>query len=441
MMLHSRYLVVQPSNLMLDDFYPEVFKCPPSFPIIVERGFKAEVWTRDGRRFLDFSGAATSLGQAHPKVVSRVKEGVEKLTGFSGLLAPNEPFLMLAKELRSLVPVKNASIAYATTGSEASDFAIQLAKFATGRQVILSFYGAYHGLTGYALQSSPTEGMRRVSPRTSEAVYAPYPNCFRCPLRAEGCEECSQAVLEFIEEEVIGRAVEPEDLAGIMVEPLQSHGGILFPPSSFFRGLREVADRTGALLMVDEVYTGFGRTGKWFGIEHHGVEPDVVVMGKGIAGGLPLSAVAFRSDLVEEWYLCSGGSLGTYAGHYLGVLAALATIEAIREENLVENALRRGEEMKKGLKEFVDRYDFVADARGVGCVQGIEIVGGGRPSKDLASKVKDALFRNGLLAITVGRHHNVIKLTPPITITAEQVEEALSMIDRSLKEVSRGAGR
>ncbi|MDK2371822.1 MAG: aspartate aminotransferase family protein [Candidatus Korarchaeota archaeon] len=426
---------------MLEDFYPRVFKCPPSFPIVVERGFKAEIWTREGRRFLDFSGAATSLGQAHPKVVSKVKEGVGKITGFSGLLAPNEPFLELGEELRSLVPVENASIAYATTGSEASDFAIQLAKFVTGRQVILSFYGAYHGLTGYALQSSPTEGMRRVAPRTSEAVYAPYPNCFRCPLKADNCEECSHAVLNFIEEEVLGRAVEPEDLAGIIVEPLQSHGGILFPPSSFFRGLRGIAERTGALLIVDEVYTGFGRTGRWFGIEHHGVEPDIVVMGKGIAGGLPLAAIAFRGDLVEEWYLCSGGSLGTYAGHYLGVLAALATIEAIREENLLENALRRGEEMMRGLREFVSRYDHVADARGIGCVQGIEILEGGRPSKRLASELKDALFRNGLLAITVGRHHNVIKLTPPITITAEQVEEALSIIEKSLEEVSRRAER
>ncbi len=426
---------------MLEDFYPKVFKCPPSFPIIVERGFKAEIWTRDGRRFLDFSGAATSLGQAHPKVVSKVKEGVEKLTGFSGLLAPNEPLLKLGEELRSLVPVENASIAYATTGSEASDFAIQLAKFATGKQVILSFYGAYHGLTGYALQSSPTEGMRRVAPRTSEAVYAPYPNCFRCPLKADDCEECSHAVLNFIEEEVIGRAVEPEDLAGIIVEPLQSHGGVLFPPSSFFRGLRGIAERTGALLIIDEVYTGFGRTGRWFGVEHHGVEPDIIVMGKGIAGGLPLAAIAFRGDLVEEWYLCSGGSLGTYAGHYLGVLAALATIEAIREENLLENALRRGEEMMRGLREFVTRYNHVVDARGIGCVQGIEILEGGRPSKRLASELKDALFRNGLLAITVGRHHNVIKLTPPITITAEQVEEALSIIEKSLEEVSRRVER
>ena len=421
---------------MLDRFYPKVFKCPPSFPIIVERGFKAEVWTKEGRRYLDFSGAATSLGQAHPKVVARVKEGVEKLTGFSGLLAPNEPFLKLADELRSIVPVDNASIAYATTGSEASDFAIQLAKYATGRQVILSFYGAYHGLTGYALQSSPTEGMRRVSPRTSESVYAPYPNCFRCPLKAEDCEECSNEILEFIREEVIGRAVEPEDLAGIIVEPLQSHGGILFPPKNFLRGLREIADETGSLLIVDEVYTGFGRTGMWFGVEHHEVRPDVVVMGKGIAGGLPLSAIAFRGDLLEEWYLCSGGSLGTYAGHYLGVLASLATIEAIREENLLDNATKRGEELKRSLTEFVEEFDPVVDARGVGCVQGIEIYRDGRPSKEMAVKLKDSLFRNGLLAITVGRHHNVIKLTPPITITKEQMEEAIQILEKSLREVS-----
>ncbi len=177
---------------MSHEFPTGIFKCDPSFPIVIERGFKAEVWSSDGRRFLDFSGAATSLGQTHPKVVSSIKEGVEKLTGFSGLLAPNEPFIKLGEELSKLVPVEGASIAYATTGSEASDFAIQLAKYSTKRSVILSFYGAYHGLTGYSLMSSPTEGMRRVPPRISETVFSPYPNCFKCPFPASDCEDCSQ---------------------------------------------------------------------------------------------------------------------------------------------------------------------------------------------------------------------------------------------------------
>ena len=158
---------------MLDRFWNDIFKCDPTFPIVVDRGFKAEVWSTDGRRFLDFSGAATSLGQAHPRVVKSIKDGVEKITGFSGLLAPTEPFLKLGEELSNLVPISEASIAYATTGSEASDFAIQLAKYSTKRSVILSFYGAYHGLTGYALMSSPTEGMRRVPPRISDTVFSP----------------------------------------------------------------------------------------------------------------------------------------------------------------------------------------------------------------------------------------------------------------------------
>ncbi len=406
-----------------------MLKCKPPFPLVISKGYKAEVWDSRGNRYLDFSGAATSLGQAHPKVVEAVKKGVERITGFTGLIAPTEPYLKLMEELSSLVPLEKASVAYATTGSEASDFAIQLAKYATGRQVILSFYGAYHGLTGYALQSSPTEGMRRVAPRTSESVYAPYPNCHKCPMAAEDCEECSYLILEFIREQVLGRAVEPEDLAGIIVEPIQSHGGILVPPKSFLRGLREIADETGALLIVDEVYTGFGRTGKWFGVQHFEVEPDIVVLGKGIAGGLPLSAVAFKEDLVNSWYLCSGGSLGTFAGHYLSVLASLATIQAIKEENLVENAWRRGEQMSKGLKEMVQEFDFVYDARGLGCVQGLEV------DVEIAEKLVLSLFKRGLLAITVGRHHNVLKLTPPITVTEEQVEEALSILRASLTEL------
>ncbi|MEM3372503.1 MAG: aminotransferase class III-fold pyridoxal phosphate-dependent enzyme, partial [Candidatus Korarchaeum sp.] len=284
---------------MLDEYYGSLFKCGPSFPIVVERGLGAEVWSVDGRRFLDFSGAATSLGQSHPRVVNAIKSGVEKITGFSGLLAPTEPFLRLGMELRSIAPIKNPSIAYATTGSEASDFAIQLAKYATGRSVIISFYGAYHGLTGYALFSSPTEGMRRVRPHLVDALFAPYPRC-----RREGCVEES---IRFIEEEIIGRAVEPDDIAAMIVEPLQSHGGIILPPAEFFRELRRITKEIGAVLIVDEVYTGFGRTGRWWGIEHHAVEPDAIVMGKGIAGGLPLAAVAFRSDLIDEWYLCSGG--------------------------------------------------------------------------------------------------------------------------------------
>lgn len=420
---------------MLDYYYPRIFKCRPSFPIVVERGFKAEVWTADGRRFLDFSGAATSLGQAHPRVVERIKEGVEKITGFSGLLAPTEPFLVLGEELRSLVPLRNASIAYATTGSEASDFAIQLAKYVTKRSVVLSFYGAYHGLTGYALLSSPTEGMRRISPQVGEAVYAPYPNTLLCSMRSLTPEECVNDSIRVIEDEILGRAVERDSLAAIMVEPLQSHGGILFPPSSFFMELRRIASETGALLIVDEVYTGFGRTGKWFGIEHHGIEPDVIVMGKGMAGGLPLAAVAFREELLEDWYLCSGGSLGTFAGHYLSVLASLATIEAIREEGLVENARARGNQLRSSLLKFVDEYEFLADARGTGCVQGIEFRLRGKPSRELAEEMKWALFKRGLLAISVGKHHNVIKLTPPITITEEQMSEAIGIIEDSLEEL------
>lgn len=420
---------------MLDPYYPRIFKCGPSFPIVVDRGFKAEVWTTDGRRFLDFSGAATSLGQAHPRVVERIKEGVERITGFSGLLAPTEPFLKLGEELRSLVPVRNASIAYATTGSEASDFAIQLAKYATKRSVILSFYGAYHGLTGYALLSSPTEGMRRVSPQISETVYAPYPNTFLCWKRSLSPEECVTESIRVIEDEILGRALEPDSLAAIIVEPLQSHGGILLPPASFFRELRRIADDTGALLIVDEVYTGFGRTGKWFGIEHHGIEPDVIVMGKGIAGGLPLAAVAFREEILEDWYLCSGGSLGTFAGHYLSTLASLATIEAIREEGLVENARARGEQLRSSLMEFVGKYESLVDARGTGCVQGIELYRNGKPSRELAEEMKWALFKRGLLAILVGKHHNVVKLTPPITISREQMSEAISIIEDSLREI------
>ncbi len=159
-------------------------------------------------------------------------------------------------------------------------------------------------------------------------------------------------------------------------------------------------------------------------------------MGKGIAGGMPLSAIAFRGNLIDKWYLCSGGSLGTYAGHYLSVLASISTIEAIREEKLLENAKRRGEELKKGLNELKERYEFVVDVRGTGCVQGMEIYEKGKPSKKMAVRIKEALFKNGLLAITVGRYHNVIKLTPPITITKEQVQESINIIEKSLKEAS-----
>lgn len=419
----------------MDDYYGPVFKCGPSFPIVVERGFGAEVWSADGRRFLDFSGAATSLGQSHPRVVRAVKSGVEKITGFSGLLAPTEPFLRLGEELRSIAPIKEPSIAYATTGSEASDFAIQLAKYSTKRSVVISFYGAYHGLTGYALFSSPTEGMRRVKPHLVDAVFAPYPRCPRYGPR-EGRSSCVEESIRFIEEEIVGRAVEPEDVAAIIVEPLQSHGGIILPPPEFFKELRRISEEIGAILIVDEVYTGFGRTGKWWGIEHHAIEPDVVVMGKGMAGGLPLAAVAFRSDLVDEWYLCSGGSLGTFAGNYLSALASLATIEAIREEGLLKNAEERGRQLSGALGDFADRFDVIADARGIGCVQGLEVQEGGKPSRKLAEELKWALFRRGLLAIPVGRYHNVIKLTPPITIREDQMEEAIRILEEAVREVS-----
>ncbi len=418
--------------------YEYLAPCPPSFPnIIIEKCKGAEVFDKSGRCYLDFSGAALAIGHCHPMVVKAVSSEIGKVTGFTGLVAYTTKYLELARKLKDIVPIRDAKVAYATTGSEACDFAINLARWYTKRPVIVSFHGAYHGLTGFSLSSSPMHGYRKVFPIRIENVYSPYPYCYRCPFK-QSRDSCNIECLSYLEDDVLRYQVEPEDVAAIIIEPLQSHGGILVPRKEFMLGVRKIADNIGALLIVDEVYTGFGRTGKWFGVQHYNIEPDVICLGKGLGGGFPIAAIVAKGKIMENWTLCSGGSLGTFAGHHISATAALATIDAIEKEKLVDNAMYMGQKLINGLMDLKSRYNVVGDVRGLGLVLGVEIVkADGSPDKKGAFKLKSILMKKGLLIIPVGKYDNVLKVTPPIVINEEQVERTLEILEDSLKEFTQ----
>ncbi|MCE4598805.1 MAG: aminotransferase class III-fold pyridoxal phosphate-dependent enzyme [Desulfurococcales archaeon] len=383
---------------------------------------------------MDFSGAATSLGHRHPRVLEWVSRALEEFTGFTGLVADNPYTRRLASMLVSHAPMRSPLVAFASTGSEACDFAIQLARYYTRRTYVLSFIGAYHGLTGTALASSPSHGIRFSPPHTVDAVYSPYPYSLRCPFKTN---DCDNAVLDYVRL-LIKEAVPRGGLAGIIVEPLQSHGGILVPGAEFFKGLREIVDNEASLLIVDEVYTGAGRTGRLWGIENHDIEPDVVCVGKGIGGGFPLAAVLARKDVGENWPLPSGGSLGTYAGHVISAAAGIGVMEALINDGVVDNARSVGSRLLSGLRDLSDRFEFIAEARGKGVVLGIEVtLEDLKPWSRGASNIINALRELGLLAIKVGIYDNVVKLTPPATLSHDEAEEALSIIEEAARMVGK----
>lgn len=412
--------------------------CPPAFPkLVIKRCSGIKVFDEDGRSYLDFTGAALAVGHCHSKVVRAVSLEVKNTTGFPGLVAYTTKYLELACKLKERVPVRNAKVAYATTGSEACDFAINLARWYTKRPVIISFHGAYHGLIGFSLSASPMPGYRKVFPLRIENVYSPYPYCYRCPFNQRK-NSCKLECLNYLKDEVLKYQVEPEDVAAIIIEPLQSHGGILVPPKEFMVGVRRIADEIGALLIIDEVYTGFGRTGKWFGIQNFNVEPDVLCLGKGMGGGFPIAAVIAREKIMESWNLCSGASLGTFAGHPVSAAAAIATMQAIEEEGLVENARSMGQKLIEGLMDLKNNYDIIGDVRGLGLVDGIEIISAnGKPNRKGAHKLKETLMKKGLLVVLVGKHDNVIKITPPIIIKSKHIAMALEILEKSLKLISK----
>jgi len=400
---------------------------------IIVRGEGAYLWDQAGRRYLDFTSGigVTNTGHCHPRVVAAIREQAGRILHLQANVAYHEPMLRLIAALREVVP----------SGAEAVEAAVKLARHATGRTNLIAFQRGFHGRTvgTMSLTSSKTIYRVRYQPLMPGVFFAPYAYCYRCP-KAEanpeqyGFDRCCGWALEQVRF-LLKSQTAPEETAAILVEPVLGEGGYVVPPASFLRGLREICDEHDMLLILDEVQSGLGRTGRFFALEHFGVVPDVLVMAKGLASGLPLSGIAARRAFMDRWQPGSHG--GTYGGNVVACAAAEATVRVLQEEGMVENAARLGEKLLVRLRALQDPYPSLGDVRGLGLMMGVEFVvpGGRTPDKNRTKAIQRACMEAGLLLLTCGTDENIIRWIPPLVITEQELEEALNIFERALDGV------
>ena len=406
------------------------------YPLVIARGEGVFVEDVDGNVFLDCTAgiAVTATGHSHPDVVRAITEQAGRFLHMSGTDFYYEPQVRLGEELSAIAPMPGPHRSFfANSGTEANEAALKLAKFATKRQNVIAFLGAFHGRTwgSLSLTASKPAQRRGFAPFVPGVYHAPYANCYRCPMNATP-ESCGAECVRFIEEQIFVHLVSPEEVAAIMVEPIQGEGGYVVPPDTFHQRLREIASRHGILLIVDEVQSGMGRTGRMFAIEHTGVQPDVVTMAKGIASGLPLGVATAGANLMS-WP--PGTHASTFGGNPVACAAALVTIRLLRD-GLMKNAEVVGAHLFAGAKALMDRHPMIGDVRGRGLMIGIELVRD-RQTKERAARERDevvrACFRRGLLVLGAGQ--NAIRLSPPLVLTKEHADTALRILDEALTEV------
>jgi 4-aminobutyrate aminotransferase len=404
----------------------------------VERGEGSWLITRTGDRYLDYSSGigVTNTGHAHPRIAAAVAEQAARLLHGQQNIMYHEPGLRLHARLAELLPGGPWGAFLSNSGAEAVEAAIKLARVATGRPAIVAFRGGFHGRTAQTMALTSAKDVYRVAfePLPGSVYHTPYPYCYRAPGGAHDPADCTcdwEAQLELL----FHQLVDPGRVAAIIVEPVLGEGGYVVPPRGFLPRLRQITSQHGILLVADEIQTGFGRTGELFAVGHEAVEPDILVMAKGIASGLPLSGILARRELLAAWAPGSHG--GTYGGNVVSCAAANATLDVIADEGLVENARERGAQLLAGLRELATRYQSIGDARGLGLMAALEFVrpaeGDGRvPDAALTKRVQAAALDRRLIVLTAGTWVNVIRIIPPLVTTAAEVETAISILDESL---------
>jgi 4-aminobutyrate aminotransferase len=409
---------------------------PRAYPLVPRRGSGALLEDVDGNLFLDFNAgiAVCSTGHAHPRVVQAVRDQAGELLHYSASDFYLPIYSELCEALAATAPMRGPVRAFLTnSGTEAVEGALKLARAATGRQYVIGFYGGFHGRSygSVSLTASKAKYHTGFGPLLPGVLHAPYGYCHRCPLNLS-YPSCDLATVDWLEGTLFRYQVDPAEVAAVVVEPIQGEGGYIAPPAGWLAKLKATCDRHGILLVVDEVQSGAGRTGRMWAIEHAGVEPDVLVTAKGIASGLPLGAFLARADL---WTWPKGAHGSTYGGSPVPCAAGLATLAVLRDEGLLANAAAQGELLRQGLERLRGRFGWlVEDVRGVGLMLGMEF-----PSGELAEAVQLAAFRRGLLVLEAGE--SAVRLSPPLVVTAEQCRTALRLLDEAVEEVAVGMPR
>lgn len=404
--------------------------------IYAERAENAEVWDVDGRRYIDFAGGIGVLntGHRHPKVMAAVQRQMELYTHTCFQVLPYEPYVALAERLNGLAPgdAPNKTL-FLTTGAEAVENAVKIARAHTGRPAVIAFNGGYHGRTmmTLGLTGKVVPYKAGFGPFPGEIYHAPFP----IEVHGISVEQSMAAVNNLFKADV-----EPARVAAIIIEPVQGEGGFYVAPPEFLKRLRALCDDHGILLIADEVQAGAGRTGRLFAMEHSGVVPDLTTLAKSIAGGFPISAVVGRADIMDS--VGPGGLGGTYAGSPLGCAAGLAVLDVFEEEGILERSLALGEHLISRLRSMAQRYACIGDVRGLGSMVAMELFKtvDGKPvaDADLTRRLVMKAAERGLILLSCGMYGNVIRILVPLTGSDEVVDEGLDIIDACLQSLVQG---
>ncbi|MBP6177987.1 MAG: aminotransferase class III-fold pyridoxal phosphate-dependent enzyme [Anaerolineales bacterium] len=423
------------TNQLYQDNFPHMTPAwSRIFNFVADRAEGAYIYTDDGKRLLDFTSGigVTNTGHCHPKVVEAIREQAGLFLHAQTNIVIHKPMLQLIEELRKIVPPSIDSFYFANSGAEALENAVKIARVATGRPNVIVFNGSFHGRTHatMALTTSKTIYRTGFAPLPSGVYVTPFPYAFNLHMTEE---QASQYALERLEY-LLASQTAPKETAAILIESVLGEGGYVVPPVSFMKGLREICDKHGIMLIFDEVQSGFGRTGKWFALEHFGVTPDIITAAKGIASGMPLSAVFSRTEIMKK--VETGSIGGTYGGNAIACAAGVATIRAMREDGMLENAAERGIQLMTGLHKLQEEYPQIGDVRGKGLMVGTEFIVDGTQAKakPLVKEIINKAESKGMLLLSCGTYDNTLRWIPPLNVTSEQINDGLKIFGEALKE-------
>lgn len=403
--------------------------------LLVERGEGPYIFTTDGRRLLDFTSGigVTSTGHSHPRVVKAIQDQAAKLLHGQVNIVYHQPLIELTESLQQVLPAPLDTFFFSNSGAEILEAAVKLAKHATRRPNVIVFSGSFHGRTHLTMAMTTSKTIYRAGyqPLVPGIFVAPYPYAYHYGWdEAATTDYCLRELKLLLKSQTA-----PEETAAIVIEPVLGEGGYVPPPARFMRELRDLCDHYGILLVADEVQSGFGRTGRWFGFEHFGIVPDMVAMAKGLASGMPLSGLAASAELMSKWAPGSHG--GTYGANAVSCASAVATIQVLREEHLVENAAQLGGVLMAGLRRLQEDHPEIGDVRGLGLMVATEFTkpsGAAQPEPwtDRAKAVIKTALDDGLMLLTCGSYDNIIRWIPPLVVNEAQVKEALGVFENAL---------
>jgi 4-aminobutyrate aminotransferase/(S)-3-amino-2-methylpropionate transaminase len=409
-----------------------------SLPVYAERASNAELWDVEGKRYVDFASgiAVLNTGHRHPAVLKAISAQLERLMHTCFQVTPYASYIELCEQLNRIAPgsTPKKSMLF-STGAEAVENALKVARYHTKRSGVIAFSGSFHGrtLAAMTLTGKVQPYKAGFGPMLPWVFHAPFPASYHGVTVADSLDALEQ---------LFKTDIDPAQVAAIIIEPVQGEGGFYIAPPEFLRALRALCDRHGMVLIIDEIQSGFGRTGKMFAVEYAGVEPDLMTVAKSIAGGVPLSALIGKAEIMDA--PPPGGLGGTYAGSPLGCAAALAVLEVIKGEKLLDRSLRLGEKLQAGLRALQKRFPAIGEIRGVGSMVAMELVKNGKadqPDADLTRALVQAAARHGLVILSCGIYGNVIRFLAPLTIPEAMLEEGLGKLEAALAEVSAAASQ